>query len=325
MRRRVLSAFLIAVLATLLSTVVVLAIAVPDEGPYIIRVDAYRHLVEDDDILIHVRYNWPYASAPDETITQAVFARLLDGTTELAYSAPYSYYNRGWGYGSLSMYLTPTEASGHWEGSLTVEMRGSPTLEWTGGDTPVVSTSTILWRSTTSSEATGVLMYSHLISWANTLGDYWSVALVSQYAEGNKFSSYGEEYFTNVIPSLRVMCPQLFAGAVETPVYEDIEYSIAGSEAMRSNWPFDFGGISSYFGLPESDEVFRTLIAFAIIFILGMVMVRQGVPTGHALFGCFALMFALTVPGLISLVLVGGVVFVVVLLTGSVFLLKRSQ
>lgn len=324
-RHKLLLACLVAVLATLLGTASALAISVPDEGPYIIKVEAYRHLLEADDLLLHVRYNWPYAAAPSETITQAVFARLLDGTTELAYCSPYSYYNRGWGYGSLSMYLTASEASGLWEDALTVEMRGSPTLDWTGGSNYVVSTSTILWRATTTSEATQALMYSHFISWADTLGDYWSVALVTQYAEGNKFSEYGEAYFTNVVPGLRVMVPQLFSGAVETPTYQDIDYSIAGSTAMRSNWPFDFGGISSWLGLPESDEVFRTLVAFVVIFIIGMVMVRQGVPTAAALFACFALLFVLAVPGLVSIVLVGGVVFVVVLLTGVVFLLRRSM
>ena len=93
---------------------------------------------------------------------------------------------------------------------------------------------------------------------------------------------------------------------------------------MSDNWPFDFGGISQWLGMPSNDDVFRTLIAFVVIFIVGMVMVRQGVPSGAALFACFALLFVLAIPGFVSMVLVGGLMFVIILLTGMVFLLRRS-
>jgi len=307
-----------------LGAIPVLAISVPDEGPYILRVDVYRHLLEVDDMLVLGRYNWPYASPPSETITQAVFVRLLDGATELAYCSPYAYYSNGWGYGSFSMYLSAAEASGYWEDTLTVEVRGSPTLNWTGGSNYVVSTTTLLWRSAATTSATQVLMYSHLISWADTLGDYWSVSLVSTYAGGDKLSSYGAEYFTNVVTGLRTMVPNLFSGAVETPTYTDITYNTSASDEAMDVWPFDMGGISEWFGLPSSDDVLRTIIAFVVIFIVAMVMARQGIPTQFVLFACFGLLFVLAVPGLISRLIVGGMCFVVILLTGLVFLLRRT-
>lgn len=299
------------------------AIDPPDEGPYIIQVDIYRHVLEDDDILVHGRYNWPYAAAPTETITQAVFARLMNGADEVARTTIYSYYNRGWGYGSFSMYLNAADAAGLWGTGLTVETLGSPTLDW-GGDPPSAITAVINWRATASTTATQALMYAHFISWATTLGDYWSVALTGQYAGETKLSSYGEAYFTNVVEGLRVMCPQLFSSILEVPSYEDIDHSTAGSENMSGNWPFDFGGISEYFGMPSSDEVLRTLIAFVIIFVVCSVMVGRGIPTSYALFGGFALLFVLAVPGFISLVIVGGVVFVVIIFAGLVFLLRRQ-
>jgi len=326
--RKVFSGLLIALLSILLFSTTVLAIENPDSGPFIIQVDAYRHLLEDNDLLIHGRYNVPYEVgppdlAPDEAITQVMFVRLMDGTTEVGTSTIYAYYRRGWGYGTFSMYLNADLASGLWEDTLTVELRGSLTAGWTG-DTPVASTSVINWRSTTSQTATRVLMYSHLIAWANTLGDYWNVALVTQYAGENKLSSYGEAYFTSAIPGLRGMVPQLFSSSIETPQYDDIDYSTAGADAITDAWPFDFGGLSQYFGLPDDDMVFRTIIAFVIIFTVCAAMVSKGIPATYALFGGFALMFVLAVPGLISMVIVGAVLFVVVLLTGIVFLLRRT-
>jgi len=333
MRRKLVSKVLIGLLAALFTLILfatpVLAISVPDSGPFILQVDVYRHLLEDDDMLIHVRYNVPYDigppdTAPEEAITQAMFGRLMDDLDEVARTTIYSYYRRGWGYGSFSMYLNADLAAGLWETDLTVELRGSPTLEWTGDGVPLTTTAVFNWRATTSQTASRLLVYSHMIAWSNTLGDYWNVALVTQYAGENKLSSYGEAYFTTVIPGLRAMVPQLFSSTIESPEYTDIDYSTAGAEAATDAWPFDFGGISEYFGMPSDDMVLRTLIAFVIIFVVCAVMVSKGVPTQYALFGGFALLFVLAVPGLVSFLIVGAVLFIIVLLTGAVFLLRRS-
>jgi hypothetical protein len=120
------------------------------------------------------------------------------------------------------------------------------------------------------------------------------------------------------------MVPSLFSGAVETPTYTDVTYNTTASDEAMDEWPYDMGGISEWFGLPSSDEVLRTIIAFIIIFIIAMVMVRQGIPTQFVLFACFALLFVLAVPGLISKLIVGAACFVVILLTGLVFLLRRT-
>jgi len=322
-------ALVIVVLMLLAFPFSVLAISVPDSGPFILNVDIYRHVLESDDILVHGQYNWPYSvgppdTAPAETVTQSVFVRLMNGATEVAGSTIYSYYRRGWGYGSFSMYLDAASAVGLWGTGLTVEVRGSPTLSWTGGTNYVVTTNVLNWNATANGSATRVMMYSHIISWASTLGDYWNLALVVGYADGDRFSSYGEAYFPNAISGLRVLVPQLFSGSVETPQYTDITYPTTGADAYKSAWPFNFGGISEYFGMPSDDEVFRTLIAFLIIFVVCAVMVRYGAPPPFALFAGFGLLFVLAIPGFISTVIVGGAMFLIVLLTGMVFILRRN-
>jgi len=111
---------------------------------------------------------------------------------------------------------------------------------------------------------------------------------------------------------------------VETPQYTDTEWTETGANATAGAWPFNFGGISVYFGMPSSDTTLRSLLAFVIIAIVAGVMVSKGVPVPHTTLASFGLLIALAVPGFISLVLVGGVVFVLVLLTGMVFLLRRA-
>ena len=328
--RRLLLALASVVLLVLLQVPkTVNAISGPDTGPYILQVDVYRHLLEIDDTLVLGRYNWPYDigppdTAPTETIAQSVFARLLNGSTEVARSVLPWYYRRGWGYGSFSMYLDAVQSAGLWDAGLAVELLGSPTLEWVGGKNPMASTGVLNWHATTASITTQLLVYNNLISWASTLGDYWNAALVTEYVGGNKLSSYGEIYFTSVIPDLRTMVPQLFSGSLEVTEYTDVEYPQTGIEAAKAAWPFDFGGISQYVGLPSNDEVLRTLLAFMIIFVVCAELVRRNVPSLYALFAGYALLFVLAVPGFVSLVIVGGSAFLVVLLTGMVFVLRRS-
>ena len=86
------------------------AINVPDSGPFITRVDIYRHALEIDDMLVVARSNIPYVNVPTETISQAFTGRLLDGSTELARVSPYSYYNSGYDYGMFSMCLDAASA-----------------------------------------------------------------------------------------------------------------------------------------------------------------------------------------------------------------------
>ena len=305
------------------------AISIPDSGPYIIQVNMYRHLLEDDDLLVHIQYNWPYAvgppdTAPTETIAQSAFVRLLDGTTELARSTIYWCHRRGWGYGSASMYLDASSATGLWSDNLTAELRGSPTLTWTGGDVPVATTTVLLWNASTSIGITRLLVHSHLLSWAKTLGDYWSVVLTQETADGTKLSSYGETFFTNAIPNLRLMVPSLFSAYVEVPQYVDIEYTDVGVNATATAWPFDFSGLSVYLGMPDRDDTLRSLAAFVIIATVCGVMISRGIPVPHTTLAGFGLLVALAVPGFVNVLLLAGVVFVLVLVFGMVFLLRRT-
>jgi len=311
-------------LALIVLAAPVYAINSPDSGPFITRVDAYRHYLESDDLLVVARYNVPYATPPTEIITQAYLGRLMNGSTVLASVLPYSYYNKGYGYGGFSMYLDAASATGLWEAALTIELRGSPTLSWTPS-VPSVVTSSINWRSTASATATQALMYSHLIAYAEDLSDYWSIALTSSTAAGTVLSTYGETYFTNVVPNLRTAVPSLFSAGVTTPTYEDIEWQKTQSEAIKGTWPFDWGGMSQYFGLPSSDEVFRTLIGFVIVFAISALIMAKTNRTDFAMLAGFGLLIVLAVPGWISPIIVAGFAFLAVLGAALVFIAGKAS
>lgn len=313
---------LIILVTTLVFVTPVLAIDGPDSGPFIIRIDMYRHCLEEDDLLAFARYNVPYASPPDETIAQAYIGRLLVGSTEYARVSPYSYYNSGYGYGAFSMYLDAASAP-TWGSSCNVSLEGSPTLDWSPS-TPSVVTSSMNWRATTGTTATRALMYAHIIAYAEELSDYWSVALTTSTAEGTVLSTYGEAYFTNVVPELRTICPNLFTSSSETVTLVDTEWENPEATETTSSWPLDWGGISTWLGLPSSDEVLRTIIGFGIIFILCAMLASRTGRTDFTMIAGFGLMVIGAAVGMMSPIIVAGVTFAAVLLTGLVFLLGKA-
>ena len=450
-------------------------IPAPDSGPFIDRVDIYRHCLEDDDQLAVVRYRWPYDDVPSETITEIALGRYMDGAVTLGVVAPYAYYNQGFGSGMFSVYLDAADAAVNapWEGAYTLELLGSPTLDWlnivatismlgavaddggaqtdetaesnsaaagdltllpavpavndayyfggtevfslltlnigtqgdgtwtivweyrdadgwqslasviddtegfeatagnhdvsfdvpddwtsytvngitafwirarvsaytavvtqplgtqcwvnSGGSIPYASAGTINWRATTSQGATRALMFSHLILYAEELSDQWSVALTTVTAEGSRLSGYGETYFSNAIPQLRVMCPQLFTSSVSTPTPVDTEWEGDTANTTISAWPLEWGGMSTWLGMPSDDLIFRTVIGFVIIFIVCTIALAQTQRTDVTVIVGFVLMVVAAGVGLISPLIVGGFVFVAIVLTGLVFILQGTS
>jgi hypothetical protein len=168
-------------------------------------------------------------------------------------------------------------------------------------------------------------MYSHLIAYAEELSDYWSIALTSSTATGTVLSTYGETYFTNIIADLRTAVPALFSAGVTVPAYEDVEWQKAQSEAIKGTWPFDWGGMSEYFGLPSSDEIFRTLAAFIVVFLIASLIMAKTNRTDFAVLGGYGLLIVLAVPGWISPVIVAGFTFLAVLGAALVFIVGKAS
>jgi len=226
----------------------VLAIANPDSGPTIEQVDVYRHCLESDDMLVVVQYFVDYTVNPAETINQAFLGRLIaaDGVTVLANVAPYSYYDKGYDHGVYAVYLGAVEAAGHWGTACTISFEGNPTLAWPG-DPPKVTTPTLNWHATTTSQATELLLGSNVLTIANTLSDYWGIAwaLVTETVEGTKLSSFGDQYFTNAIPYLREMVPNIFLGGIVAPEWEESRYVGSATSTMTGAVADDGGTMTN--------------------------------------------------------------------------------
>jgi len=232
------------------------AIADPDSMS-INAVYAYRHCQEDNDQLYIVDYSVGYTVNPDENITEAYIVRLMDGGTELGSTAPYAYYDEGYGRGIASIYFTAAEATAlgvTWEGAYTMELTGNPTLTW-AGDPPSTSVGTFdLWSSSASQGTTESELGARVLYFADLLELDWSVDLIESSGLGSWLTSYGEDYFTNSIESIQLICPSVFSASLTNPIYPERDtHAPVYATALRgtiTGTPLDLSAVASIAGLP---------------------------------------------------------------------------
>ena len=218
----------------------------PDvQFPTLTSADIYNNYVEPGDMVVIVNYYMKYSTANltlmTLTIDETFTGRILNAVgVELNNCAPYPYYSSGYEHGIYSMYFSAATAPA-WGAALTVQLVGNAIITWTGGpNPPLASTASINWHSTTTTAATSLLLGAAVLQWATNLSNFWAVALVSQTADGTKLSSYGDQYFTNAIPSLRSACPQIYTAGVQVlePV-EDISANTTIPHPYDAVWPWD--------------------------------------------------------------------------------------
>jgi len=299
---RVLSALAFALILSLSLSTSVLAISNPTTGPTIERVDVYRHCLETNDMLILVQYYIDYIADPDESITEAYLGRFMSGATELANVAPYSFYNLDYNHGVFSMYFSEVEAP-DWNGTYTVVFEGNPTLAWVGG-VPSVSTTTLNKHSTTTQRATEIILGTMIMSIATQLSNYWSVELVESVATGNVLSSYGEQYFANVIPNIRTMVPNIFSGDIEAVVYVEKEHKQSYRDTLLNRWSGTmtegaFSGLAAWTTLPLT--VVKGLLWLLLVMFIAYFAAMTVKDTRPALFLVLLMMPLGNLIGMLSL------------------------
>jgi hypothetical protein len=200
------------------------------------------------------------------------------------------------------------------------------TQAWVNGNStyPTISapSTTFIWNTSASIAITQNFIYSQMITWMDTLGGYWSLALTQITGSGKVLSSYGQTYLTQVISNLQQICPKLFITSASVPKYVDKTHSVAAAGTVESTWPLNWSGISSYLGFTGTDMIFRTLIAligiFFIVSYVGIKVPYAIVPTAWGLLVGFASV------GWVSPVLAAGLAFMALVVFSLVFILGKA-
>lgn len=203
------------IIVSLLWATPVFAIDPPDLVNTINNVDAYRNLVETNDQLFIIEYTIDYTANPDENITEAFIARIMDGTDELGSQAPYAYYDDGYDRGIVAIYFEADDPNlPTWGSSYTVKLEGNPTLTWGGAGRPITSSTSISWTSSSDQPAA---LAAKVLYLADQLELAWSVDLIETSGFGSRLTDYGSSYFSSAIPHLITICPEIFGGSSVNP------------------------------------------------------------------------------------------------------------
>jgi len=205
----------------------------------IVTIRAYDGLVESGDMVFVVYYTIDYASPPTERATEAFLVRFFSGSTELQSTSPYAYVNNGYSDGVVAFYFSSSQVTDLglvWEGSYTIKVQGSPGLFVVP---PVVSSGSIVWVNRL---VTMTRFKEHTIGSARDLEVTWApltepdVILVQETPDGPAFTRIGDDYFTNSIPNLRVIAPDLFSSRVASPAFDDRVHDTTYSEGLQTFW-----------------------------------------------------------------------------------------
>lgn len=79
-----------------------------------------------------------------------------------------------------------------------------------------------LWYDDGTISATENQLTIRLRALAQLLGNDWTTDLIESTSAGNKFTSNGEDYFTNSVPDLRDACPSLFSAVMVSPEFDEL-------------------------------------------------------------------------------------------------------
>jgi len=166
---------LVVLLALSLSSLAATTIAPPDTSPQIVRYHMYQNAYVQDDRLLLIEYNLPYATLPSLSASDTFIIAYIDAYGNiLSTTSPYAYQYLGYSYGAAALYWAPSSGP-VWSEAGTVRLQGNPTLPWraavltngtgvatgapislTSGETTVTVTSAGTFYITTASGAVGL-------------------------------------------------------------------------------------------------------------------------------------------------------------------------
>jgi hypothetical protein len=134
--------------------------------------------------------------------------------------------------------------------SLTTRAMCSQGWNDTATSPPYISSSTwSLWYPTGGTgtiEATKDRLTTRIRTLAQQTETAWGVDLINLVAGVYKLTPEGEAYFTDIIPSLRTACPDLFTASVSTPTGFEINNLVTEYNADPPDADYDVFGVNWY-------------------------------------------------------------------------------
>ena len=252
-------------------------LAIPSNPPPTVSLSTpyvYQNCLQNGDLLFWCDFNVNYGAVePAETIDTTFILRLVDNATgaDIMDSLPFAYFNNGYAEGLCTIYFTPAQVTTDFTsqsqamtniqaGDYYLQLNGNPNANWTGGIPPGKIPPTIPPDSSNSSSSSFVNRGSATIgqTQAQISGDILIEAKQLQTAWGNNAnyqlttpaatgSGYlltptGQSYFTNVLPNLGVLAPNILISpsnapidVITSPVITTPFYSTLGTDMLGTS------------------------------------------------------------------------------------------
>jgi hypothetical protein len=232
---------LVALLAVaIMPALPVWAIALPDSTPSVITKKCYRNILEAADFLIVWEANIPYASLPDDPVTDTFIWEFIDtdGTTVLGSTTGWAYQGSGYNYQAFSMYFDAA-AGLTWDPtpSYSLRLQGNPLAF----DTPPTYNYTITSSEYSSFTVTADVQDEITIDVLLIAADLdleWGLAtsLVLDDETGQTLSTFGQAYFRGAIYGLQALAPGLFPLALTTIDIADRTWTDSYVSSLENQW-----------------------------------------------------------------------------------------
>ena len=270
----------------------------PPDSLIVNAVYAYENYELTGDQLYIVDFNIDYTTIPSSKADVNYVIRLMNGGTELAWTAPFPYHTSGYGRGIVAFYFDPGSAP-TWAGAYTVILCGNPVIDW-GGSFPYTSLATFSWESNPVSQ-TQSLVALKVLALAQILETDWGIDMVETTSTGSYLTADGEAYFINVIPGFMQTGAGAFYGNVYPPHYpaitRDNTYA-TNLENMSEGTILDIGTpVANLLGISRGEA---TTVVIYGIGILGLIILCRKLNSYKPLMFLFGLVvctgWALGVP-----------------------------
>ena len=219
--------------------------ALPDNTPTVEAFNAYRNLLETGDMLIIIYANIPYASLPDDPVTQTFIWRLIDTDNVTQIGDPtvgYAYNDDGYGYNVFSLYFSAADAP-TWGLAYPVRLSGNPSKF---DDPPEYNyqIGSSDYSVLTASADVKAELANRILNLATDLNTKWGLLtdyfLTVETEAGTRLSAYGEAFFRGAIYGLQGLAPRAFSYVIEdievTARTWTEEYSGNLTDQWSGNW-----------------------------------------------------------------------------------------
>jgi len=230
LKKRILAISLFVILLSMVCVGAAFAIGTPTTYS-VIHVEAYEDYLEQGDQLYLIHFDISYAGANPVgyDVTDLFLVRLLNSGTELRSVAPYtfnsdgtSYLGDGFDMGVASIYFATSEINAlsvTWNSpTYYIEIAGNPIYGWDSGTPPAITRSIDSWFNDNQTETR---LTTRIRVLAQIIENRWDDDLIIGPAGQQTFSLAGEEYFTNTIPNIRIICPSLFSATITDVDFPD--------------------------------------------------------------------------------------------------------